>query len=115
MSDTAKIPRVERTAAQKAEERRIRELHERTPVVAIPDETVRGEDVAQMLRFVSQLTREREAQGLTVEQVAQRAGLGVEALIQLEAGQAFNPTISTLFRIARALGKKLMLGFEQTS
>ena len=68
-----------------------------------------------MLHFVAAIRREREAQGLSVEQLAERAGVDAALLSRLEMGHAFNPTISTLFRIAAALGKNLALAFEGTA
>lgn len=105
MSDATKLPNVERTA----EERRIRELHKHSPIRELPAGTITGADVAGMLKFVAAVRREREAQGLSVEQLAERAGVDAAALARFEAGQAFNPSASTLFRLARALGKNLAL------
>lgn len=114
MSDTAKLPRKERTPEQIAEEKRIRELHRQTPVREVPADTISGADAAQLLQFVAAIQREREAQGLSLEQLASRSGVEVAALSRLESAQSFNPTISTLFRIANALGKKLCLGLESS-
>jgi ribosome-binding protein aMBF1 (putative translation factor) len=112
MSDTPKIPKSERTPEQKAEEQRIREAHRQNPIREIPADTLCGSDAAQLLRFVARVRREREAQGLTVEQLAARAGIDVGVLSRFESGQAFNPTVSTLFRIAAALGRNLVLALD---
>jgi ribosome-binding protein aMBF1 (putative translation factor) len=112
MNETAKLPKIERTAEQKAEERRIRELHRQNPVREVPADTIRGADAAQLLKLIALIQREREAQGLTLEQLSERAGMDVATLSRLESGEAFNPGVSTLFRIARALGKNLELAFE---
>jgi ribosome-binding protein aMBF1 (putative translation factor) len=114
MSDTAKVPRSERTPEQKVEEKRIRELHERTPSREVPADTLRGSDAARLLQFVASVRRERESQGLTLEQLAARAGVEVGMLARFESGQAFNPTVSTLFRIAAALGQNLVLALDGT-
>ena len=45
MSDTAKLPRIERTPEQRAEERRIREMHRHNPVREVPTDTITGADV----------------------------------------------------------------------
>jgi ribosome-binding protein aMBF1 (putative translation factor) len=105
-------PKFERTPEQKAEERRIREMHRQNPVREMSADTIRGEDAAQVLRFVASIRREREERGLSVEQLAEHAGLDAMVLTRLEAGQAFNPTVSTLFRIAEALDKNLLLAFD---
>ncbi len=112
MSDTAKVPKSERTPEQKAEEKRIHELHRRTPIREVPADTLSGSDAAQLLRFVACVRRERESQGLTLEQLAARAGIEVGMLARFESGQAFNPTVSTLFRIAAALGRNLVLALD---
>lgn len=112
MSDTAKLPRKERTPEQLAEEKRVRESHRQNPIREVPVDTISGADTAQLLQFVASIRREREALGLSLEQVAAHAGIDVAALTRLEAGQSFNPTISTLFRLAAALDKKLSLRLE---
>ncbi len=115
MSDTAKVPKSERTPEQKAEEQRIRESHRQNPIREVPADTLRGADAAQLLQFVASVRREREAQGLTLEQLAARAGVDVGVLSRFEAGQAFNPTVSMLFRIAAALGRNLTLALNGSS
>jgi len=46
----------------------------------------------------------REEQGLLVSEVARRAGLTVSGVQFVEEGRVRNPTISTVVKIARALG-----------
>lgn len=93
-------------------EQRIRETHRHAPIREVPADTLRGSGAAQLLKFVACVRREREAQGLTLEQLAARAGIDVGALSRFESGQAFNPTVSTLFRIAAALGRNLVLALD---
>lgn len=112
MSDTTRVPKIERTPEQKAEEKRIREIHQQNPIREVPADTLRGADAALLLKFLAAVRREREAQGLTVEQLAERAGIDVAVVSRFESGQAFNPTVSTLFRIAGALGRNLMLALD---
>lgn len=115
MSDSAKLLRIERTPEQKAEEWRIREIHRQNPIREVPTDTMSGADAAQMLRFVACLQRERESQGLSIEEIANCAGVDVMVLSKLESGQSFNPTAATMFRIARALGKHLVFALEGNS
>jgi ribosome-binding protein aMBF1 (putative translation factor) len=115
MSDTAKLPRKERTPEQIAEEKRIRELHRQSPIREVPADTISGADAAQLLKFVAALRREREARGFSHEELAKRAGIDVQTLSRLESGQAFNLTISTLYRLASALGKKLTLTMNEAN
>lgn len=109
MSDTARIPKLERTPEQKAEERRIREMHRLNPVRDVPADTITGRDVVALMRFVAAMRHEREAQGLTPQSVAERVGMEESAYASLESGNLLNPPLSTLFRVARALGKNLAL------
>jgi ribosome-binding protein aMBF1 (putative translation factor) len=97
------------------EEARIRELHRQAPIRAVPADTLRGSDVAQLLKFVADVRRERESQGLTVEQLAERAAIDADVLKRFEAGQAFIPTIATVYRIAGALGRNLRLALDGTT
>jgi len=112
MSDTAKVPKIERTAEQRAEEMRMREVHRQNPIREVPTDTIRGADAVHLLKFAAAVRRERETQGLSLEQLSERTGLDVAVLSRLEAGQGFNPTVSSLFRIAAALGRQLVLGLE---
>jgi DNA-binding XRE family transcriptional regulator len=50
---------------------------------------------------------EREGQGLTLAQVAERMGIDAPALSRLETGKMLNPTLATLHKWAEALGRKL--------
>ena len=115
MSDTAKITKVERTPEQKAEERRIREMHRQNPVREVPADTITGADVVRLMKLVAAIRREREAQGLTTEVVAERVNMEASAYARLESGNVLNPPLSTLFRIARALGKNLLLNLGDDS
>ena len=109
MSDTANRVLHQRTAEQKAEERRIRELHRTCPVRDVPTDTISGEDVAEVLSLIAAIRRERESKGLTIDAMAQLARIEPELLTRLESGLSFNPSISTLLRLARAVECSLAL------
>lgn len=49
------------------------------------------------------MTQEREAQGLSKNALATKAGLNQSVISRLEAGIAQNPTVDSLLRIAFAL------------
>jgi ribosome-binding protein aMBF1 (putative translation factor) len=115
MSDTTKAPKIERTPEQKAEELRIREMHRQNPVRVVPADTISNADARLMLKLIGAIKREREALGLTVEELAKRAAVDVDVLTRFEAAHSFNPTVSVLFRIARALGKDLVLSLNGIS
>lgn len=61
------------------------------------------------------LKREREARGLTLTEVAERAGIDKSNLSKLEKDRGANPTLETLFRIARAIGVKLTIGVQDAA
>jgi DNA-binding phage protein len=54
-----------------------------------------------------ELKLERERQGLTLAQLAERTGMDAATLSRIETRTAGNPTIGTLSRIAHALGKDI--------
>ncbi len=56
-----------------------------------------------------ELKTAREAAGLTLADVAKRTGMDQATLSRLENGRQPNPTIDTLWRYARAVGRKLVL------
>lgn len=112
MNDAAKLPKVERTPEQKAEERRIREQHRLNPVVEVPADTVTGEDAAQLLSLAAAIRREREAKGLSVEELASKANVNADVLARFEAGLSFNLPISVLLRLARALERPLSVSLN---
>jgi transcriptional regulator with XRE-family HTH domain len=61
-------------------------------------------DVSALVRTIAANVRAlRAAGGLTLPDLAERTGLGRSTLAQLESGRA-NPSVETLWAIARALG-----------
>ena len=53
----------------------------------------------------------RSASGLTQKQLAQRTGISQANISKIENG-SYHPSLSTLKRIADALGKRLVVRFE---
>jgi hypothetical protein len=53
------------------------------------------------------LRKERERAGLSLTEMTLRSGIDAPALSRLENGQNPNPTLATLARYARALGKRI--------
>jgi DNA-binding XRE family transcriptional regulator len=103
-----------RTPEARADEAQVRETLEReyreTGTLKVAgDETTIG-DLVAFRRFILSLRRERERVGLSLTDVAERAGIDKGALSRLENGRQLNPTVNTLARYARALGKSLALG-----
>jgi DNA-binding phage protein len=57
--------------------------------------------------LVGELRKAREAQGLSLADVQQATGIDRAALCRIETGENGNPTVSTLLRYARAIGRKI--------
>ena len=104
MKPTTKPPR---TAEQRAEEEAIRRQHAANPIRQRPSGTINRQSFTAILRLAARFKAERESQGLTLTQVAERMGIDAPALSRLETGKMLNPTLATLHKWAEALGRKL--------
>jgi len=69
-------------------------------------------DIMAFLSAMAALKRERERRGLSLAEVSERSGLDKGMLSRLENGKLLNPTLSTLWRYAEAIGARLILGVE---
>lgn len=69
-------------------------------------------DLQQILWLLRQ---ERERQGMSLADVADRTGIDKSALSKLETGKQMNPTLDTLYRYAEALGKQIVCGLTDLS
>lgn len=58
-------------------------------------------------RIASQLRAAREAAGMSLADVAAATGMTRQAILRIESGENVNPTLSTIGRIAEALGKSV--------
>jgi ribosome-binding protein aMBF1 (putative translation factor) len=58
------------------------------------------------------LRHERERQGLSLTDIADRTGIDRATISKLETGKLANPTIGTLTRYAKALGRRLAWTLE---
>jgi len=64
--------------------------------------------VASVLMPVKELFKaKREEKGMTQQQLANAAGVSLSFVAQLESGRIDDPRVSTLRRLAEALGLKL--------
>ena len=66
----------------------------------------------ELLPFVEDIKRGREAAGTDPAQASQRCGIDQPALSRLENGHNKNPTLDTLWRYAAAVGRRLVLTTE---
>jgi DNA-binding phage protein len=58
---------------------------------------------------VAALKAEREAQGVSLSDLEDRTGISKSSLSRLENDPTANPTITTLMRIAEALGREITI------
>jgi DNA-binding XRE family transcriptional regulator len=100
-----------RTPEVRAEEAKIREALDReyreTGTIEAVGDAIATEDMIAFTRFLFSLRGERERLGLSLADVAKLAGIDKAALSRLENGLQPNPTVNTLARYVRALGKSL--------
>lgn len=99
--------RPQRTPEQRAEEEAIRRQHAAHPVRERPAGTVGSHSFAAILNLLARFKAVREAQGLTLAEVAARMEIDAPALSRLETGKMLNPTLATLHKWAEALGQRL--------
>ena len=65
-----------------------------------------------MIEALAGLRRERERQGLSLTDMAERTGIDRATISKLETGKIANPTIGTLRTYAKALGQRLAWTLE---
>ncbi len=108
-----------RSPEARAEEARTRAALEReyrsTGTLKTTGDPITMGELVTFRRFIMSLRRERERLGLSLNDVAERAKINKAALSRLENGQHENPTVNTLARYARALGKSLTWGVTDAS
>ncbi len=69
----------------------------------------------ELIEALTGLRRERERQGLSLTEIAERTGIDRATISKLETGKLANPTIGTLRTYAKALGRRLTLVDHGTS
>ena len=57
----------------------------------------------------------REQQGLSIPDLADRIGMDRAMISRLENGQVDNPTVATMTRYAKALGKRVLVSLVDTT
>jgi DNA-binding XRE family transcriptional regulator len=65
-----------------------------------------------LMEALGGLRRERERQGLSLTDMAERTGIDRATISKLETGKLANPTIGTLRIYAKALGRRLAWTLE---
>src|ERR1700682_1129311 len=104
-----------RTAEERAEEEAVRRRHAANPVRQPPAGAIHQQSFAAVWSLMARFRAERESQGLTLAEVAERMGIDAPALSRLETGKVLNPTLATLHKWAEALGQKLEFGFASVA
>ena len=66
----------------------------------------------ELIEALAGLRRERERQGLSLTDMAERTGIDRATISKLETGKIGNPTIGTLRVYAKALGRRLAWSLE---
>jgi ribosome-binding protein aMBF1 (putative translation factor) len=99
----------ERSGQQRAEEEAVRRQHAANPIPQRPGGAVNQQSFSAILSLLARFKAERESQGLTLAEVAQRMEIDAPALSRLETGKTLNPTLATLHKWAEALGRKLTI------
>ena len=66
----------------------------------------------ELIAALAGLRRERERQGLSLTDMAERTGIDRATISKLETGKIANPTIGTLRTYAKALGRRLAWTLE---
>ena len=61
--------------------------------------------------LVNALVKARNSAGLTQQQLSEKIGINQAVLSRIETGKA-NPSIGTLQKLAKGLGKKLIIDFQ---
>jgi hypothetical protein len=116
MKRNAKRIRRELTPAEQERLRRARrEAQEDRPQIERMARSAKAEHDAALSEIrgaIESLRTERNAQGLSLAAVEDRTGFSRSALCRLENDLDANPTVSTLIRYARALGKRLVISLE---
>jgi ribosome-binding protein aMBF1 (putative translation factor) len=114
-------PRVQ-TPEQEAAERALRERFQRERP-SLQDLVERG-DVTQVFtmgeywelrKTFAALKAMRQQQGLSITDLAERTGMDRAMISRLENGQIDNPTIATVTRYARALGRKVVVSLVEVA
>ena len=103
------------TAADRARHKAIRQEFEHCPTQeeleasGTYDGPIKSGAYFQVRILIQELKMVRETAGLTLAAVSKRTGMDQATLSRLENGRQPNPTVDTLWRYARAVGRQLVL------
>ena len=83
-----------------------------TAIRTVGGEKTEPEDAIALAKFIGCLRQMREKAELSLTDVADRSGIDKASLSRLETGWYPNPTVNTLTRYARAIGKRFVPTME---
>ncbi len=115
MSEKSVHRQIPWTEADRARHKAIRERYANKP--SLDDLLTTGDyteplplaDFLELRHTLAELKAAREAAGLSLADVSERAGIDPEQLSRLEQEPQTDPTLGTLRRYARAVGKEIGL------
>ena len=109
-----------RTAAEKAEDKEVRDMFQNWkpgPEELLASGRWQGpvlvEGQEEFWKAIRQVRAFREAQGLTLKDVSERCGIDVATLSKLENGKQANPTLFTMLLYVGAVGKRLQFSVKE--
>jgi DNA-binding XRE family transcriptional regulator len=103
------------TAADRARHKAVRKEFEHCPTQEELESSgtyegpIKSGAYFQVRLLIRELKQVRERAGLTLAVVSKRTGMDQATLSRLENGRQPNPTVDTLWRYARAVGRQLVL------
>ena len=68
-----------------------------------------------MAQIAQLLSAARQEKGLSIQQLSDLTGISRPALSRIESGDNKNPTLNTLLRIAKALGKEIVVSLRDAA
>jgi ribosome-binding protein aMBF1 (putative translation factor) len=86
---------------------RVTAERERAELEGLPGEVARRQPSV----YATAIRDHRQAQGISLAELAKRTGMTRAALSRIENGLNVNPTVQTLRRIGEALGLRLIVDF----
>ena len=111
---------VRRSKRKLTEEEKVRMRRAKKQVEAEKDDILRrsrevfSEHEQALAQTIGDLKRARQAQGLTLQEVAERMGTDRSNVHRLEQCSG-NPTVATLARYAQAIGNRMVITLEPTT
>jgi transcriptional regulator with XRE-family HTH domain len=70
--------------------------------------------ISERIHIAKQFKETRRVLEISLAELSQRTGIDPAALSRLENGKQTNPTLETLARVARALGRQLVCDLRET-